>query len=647
MNRQLLDRLRHETHVAIHIATRDLVRQLAAIAMVLAVCWHAGLREPVFWIAAVSVGSEIAVRIIARLEPPQIADIGLPLILAMWTVNVGALIAYLTPAVLLAGQPSVALMIAGLLWLFGVTVHCTNTFSGLPIQTWSQVIPCLGAALLSFEVARRTAHGPSDGIDWAIAAFFVVVYALNTFETMRRQSDTHSALESARAQASDRLVALEAAARRDGLTGLLNRGAFDNALAEMLSRRRGQPRVAVYLIDLDAFKPINDSYSHAAGDTVLVALAGRLREIASAGGIVARLGGDEFIVALPEPDTTADVIATGEAMLAAIEAPVRHGSRTLQISASIGIALSGQVTQGVAALCAAADQAMFRAKSESGGRVVLFDPADFPPRPSLEDRNIIAVALRHGAIRPHYQPKVALDTGATIGFEALARWDHPERGLLLPADFLPQIRDLGLQGEFLTAMVQAVLADVATLRAEGLDPGQVSVNLPEAALATQSGRSEIDRMIAAAPEAARHLTFEITEDVFIARAGGQIQDSIAHFRGLGLRVSLDDFGTGFASFQHLRQLDFDELKIDRSLVADLDSDGAAQLLVRAFLDIGQGLGADVIAEGVETEGQRKHLLALGCRLGQGFHFGRAMPFADMRTRLIAAAAEDARTRNCA
>lgn len=230
-----------------------------------------------------------------------------------------------------------------------------------------------------------------------------------------------------------------------------------------------------------------------------------------------------------------------------------------------------------------------------------------------------------------------LGTGAVCGYEALARWQHPTRGLLLPAQFLPAVNELGLQGDFLSAMAQHVFSDVSRMVADGLAPGQVSINVPEVTMATHSGRQDLNRLIAAHPGASGHITFEITEDVFVARAGDMIKDSIAHFRREGVRISLDDFGTGFASFQHLRQLEFDEMKIDSSFVAGLGQDPAAEVLIRGFLSIASGLGVMVIAEGVETSLQLSHLRRMGCTFGQGWHFGKAMPVEEVRIRLFAEA----------
>jgi diguanylate cyclase (GGDEF)-like protein len=635
MTRLPLDRIRHETHFAIHIATRDLAKRLSAFCMMLAVCWHGGYRDAVLLLAGFAVAAEVAARIIGLLRPEREEDIPLWMIAAMWTIDVSSAVAYLWPAVLLAGQPSIALMLAGFLWLFGVLVHISNTFLDLPFYNWSQMIPGFAVAIAVFLTAEVQEFGPSPPLDWFIGAAMVIVYAANTVETLTRQKDTQRALDAARAEANTRLRALEALTRHDSLTGLLNRQAFDEAVEGMLARRRPGQHVGVLLIDLDGFKPINDTYSHAAGDAVLVAVARRLESLAGESGVAARLGGDEFALALPALTSDRAALRLAGYAIREISRPIPFGEKSLRIAASVGIGLSGIAGDSVAGLCSAADRAMFRAKGDPGQRAVLFEPDRFPARPSLEDRRILSEALALGQILPYYQPKVRLDTGAVIGFEALARWEHPTRGTVPPSGFLPQINELGLQGDFLTAITRAVLSDITRWLDEGLDPGQVSVNVPEVALATQSGRADLDRLLTAFPRAVRHITFEITEDVFFARAGGMIQDSIARLRLAGIRISLDDFGTGFASFQHLRQLEFDEMKIDTSFVADLGRDPAVEVLVGGFLSIASGLSVAVIAEGVETEEQRAMLLRMGCRFGQGYRFGRAAPFEETRLRLHA------------
>jgi EAL domain-containing protein (putative c-di-GMP-specific phosphodiesterase class I) len=281
----------------------------------------------------------------------------------------------------------------------------------------------------------------------------------------------------------------------------------------------------------------------------------------------------------------------------------------------------------VPALCSAADQAMFASKSSPSRGPVLYQEQLFAPRMTPDNKQILVDSVANETILPFYQPKIHLPTGQIIGFEALARWTHPVFGIRHPSEFLEQINELGLQGDFMTSMATQVLRDIEALLERGFDPGQVSVNVPEVALATQSGRQDLHRIIAASPTAAQHMTLEITEDVFIARAADAIQASIASFRDLGVRISLDDFGTGFASFHHLRRLDFDELKIDTSFVVGLGHDLTSEVLVRGFLNIASGLGVSVIAEGVETQAQSQELINMGCVVAQGYLFSPGVPLA--------------------
>jgi len=328
------------------------------------------------------------------------------------------------------------------------------------------------------------------------------------------------------------------------------------------------------------------------------------------------------------------VMAFGTTLAQLISEPIYWNDRKLRITTSIGIAVCDHKTlTTVAELCTAADQALTAAKSASHREPVLFDANQFAPRMSAQDKQRLVDAISNGALKPYYQPKVHLQTGQVIGFEALARWEQNAAAPRPPEDFLDQINELGLQGDFMSSMANQVVADITQMLREGRDPGQVSLNVSEVALATHTGQQELLSLLRNNPKVVDHLTFEITEDVFIARVAGTVQASIASFRAQGVRISMDDFGTGFASFHHLRQLEFDELKIDTSFVEDLGQDATAEVLVRGFLDIASGLGVSVIAEGVETEEQRHHLTKMGCKNAQGFLFGAAQPFAEIRALL--------------
>jgi diguanylate cyclase len=631
----LLVTLRHQTRIVLHITSRDVTKRVAVGMMILFICWYGGARLTVLGTALAILVTEVIVLVTARFLPDRDEAIPVSLIVTVWATNAISTVAYLWPAVLMAQQTSVALLLTGFMWMFGIFVHISNTFVALPLYNWSQMIPGFLTAIYAIWIASFSGYTSNNNGEWLLLMALMVVYATNTFETLNQQKDTQRALNAARAEANARLKALEHMTRHDGLTGLYNRQAFDEELGHLLDRNKPGSHVAVFLLDLDGFKPINDTYSHDAGDTVLVAIGQRLDALASPTGLAARLGGDEFALAFPGVSSDRAALRLATRIIRDIEMPIAYGEKFLRIAASVGISLTGFGEDTVAALCSGADQAMYRAKGENGARAVLYDPTAFPVRLSLKDRQTLIEAIRTARIRPHYQPKVCLRTGVLSGFEALARWDHPTRGLLSPDAFLPQINELGLQGDFLLTMARHVLSDVAILVGEGFDPGQVSINMPDMALATHSSRLDLDRLITTFPAALPHLTFEITEDVFIARAGDIIKDSIAHFRRAGVRISLDDFGTGFASFQHLRQLEFDELKIDTSFVRDLGHDPAATVLVDGFLCIARGLGVDVIAEGVETETQRDILLSMGCRHAQGYLFGRAMPLDETRIRLAA------------
>lgn len=628
-----LDNIRYQTRFAIHVATRDIAKRLASALMMLAIIWWIGYPVLATVLGFVIIAYEFLARFLVRKIPDKDEEIGLRCIAAIWFVNWSSVIFYLLPAYLLASEPSSAMLLAGFLWLFGVFVHITNTYAALPFYNWSLMIPSFGSAFAVFYLAAENAFLPSEQSEWVITTGMMLVYIFNTFETLHKQKDTQRALYSARDEANARLRALEHLSRHDTLTGVLNRRAFDEELSHRLLNKRDTRNLAVILIDLDGFKPINDTYSHEAGDLVLQAIARRLQTFVGERGIVARLGGDEFAIAVWQLQTDNALLTFAEDISRNIERPVAYREKDLKIAASIGIGATRHVPSTVEDLCSAADQAMYRAKNTAGVRSVVYHSETFAPRASLEDRRQLQSAMAVMEILPYYQPKVDLNTGLIKGYEALARWDHPEQGLLSPAAFIPQINELGLHGDFLMHMAACVLTDVETMLADGLDPGFVSINVPEVALATHSGRNELEHLFQSYPEACRHITLEITEDVFIARSADIIQNSIAHFRSLGMRVSLDDFGTGFASFQHLRELEFDELKIDVSFVAGLGVDTNAEVLVQGFLQIAQGLGVTVIAEGVETDAQANQLRSMGCRIAQGYLFGRALPFADIYTRL--------------
>lgn len=632
MSLSLVDHFTYQTRVAVHVTNRDALKRLLAAMSIMTVCWLFGDRNAaVFW-SAVIVCSELLGRIVNRkvaLTGPQLP---FGLCLAIWSVNWLTLWPMLVPAVVLAGQGSDALLVAGLLWLFGIHVHISNSYAALPFFNWSLMVPAFAMTAILFWQAYMAPSVESTMSEWIATSVMLLVYATNTLQTMSAQKDTLFKLAEARKDADKRLSELEFLTRHDHLTGLMNRRAFEEAATALLPRRSNRDRnqLGYFLIDLDGFKPINDSYSHKAGDAVLVAVAERLTKFIGNSGVVARLGGDEFAAVISGVRNPAQALRLATEIATLIKQPIVVDHKRLEVGASVGVALTSSTQDTLAGIATGADQAMYKAKNDPGQSAFVYDRNSFPVRASLDDRVTILRAMQKQNIAPYYQPKINLDTGFIEGFEALSRWRHPTRGLLLPGKFLPYINELGLQTEFLMRTTGLVLQQIEDWQSEGFDPGEVSVNLPEVTLATLSGRAAVMELIEKFPNARAKLTFEVTEDVFIARAGNLIQESIAAFRKAGIRISLDDFGTGFASFKHLRELEFDELKLDTGFVRGLGHDKAAEVLVEGFLGIGKGLGVKVIAEGVETETQRALLRQMGCTVCQGFYYSPAMPHAEAR-----------------
>ncbi len=622
---QQLIKFMHQTRIAMHVSERDFLKRMLATGFMVGVTFFMGEIQRGVLIGATITFFEILHHILLSRVPAGKKNKNVLLAFLYWINCLLSGFPYLAFAVLLSNHNGIAFVLGGYIWLFASYVQISNTFGLLSYYNWSLIAPGFVTAFLMFQNSANQEITPSSASDWLLVSAMMVAYIVNTVETMLKHTDTEKALSRAREDADSRLIELEYLTRHDKLTGLKNRHAFDEELTAMLAEQTRSNSVTVFLIDLDDFKPINDSYSHLAGDTVLVAVAENLIRVAGKGAIVSRLGGDEFAVAVPHITSDQVAIRLGNYILRALEAPIFYDQKMLRVGASLGIARSGHKMFTPGELCAGADQAMYRAKSDPEASVVLYCRDDFAPRLTLEDRNTLSQAIQKNQIIPYYQPKVSPKFGKIVGFEALARWNHPDRGIIGPKDFLPMIAEFGLHGDLLGHMAQQVLADMDQILKAGLDCGQISINVPEVTLATLSGRLELASQIDAYPHLRKHLTFEITEDVFIARAGDMIQRSITFFRESGIRVSLDDFGTGFASFQHLRVLEFDELKLDTSFVQGLGVDPAAGVLVDSFLSIGKGLGVQVVAEGVESPEQLSLLQKMGCEVVQGHLFGAAMP----------------------
>lgn len=633
MQQRLIEYLLHETQIVGHISGRDVPKRVGAALLMAGICYIAGFGTQAVTVFACIIVLEIVSYPLnaraSKFDPPLTRSSAITVFVLNW----GAMFPYLAPGLILSQSDSLPYVITGYLWVFGIYVHVSNVFGLLPIYNWSQMLVAFFTMFLMHWNLLDNPAFAADPLAWALASILTFVYITNTFDTMNLQKDTHQALERARQDANARLADLEKLSRSDSLTGLMNRRAFDEVVQSMMYQHANKQGVTVFLIDLDGFKPINDSYGHGAGDTVLCAIADRLKAHTVGGDRVARVGGDEFALLTAHMTSAKQATTFAQNLIAKLRETIPFEQKRLDVGISIGIARQCPDASTPAELLSGADQAMYLAKQEPNAHIMIYDKNAFPVRPTLKDREILLEAMKSGQIKPYYQPKVRVDTGEIIGLEALSRWEHPTRGVLSPAHFLPMINELALQGSFMAHTAELVLRDLAQMKNDGIDPGQVSINMSEDTLATLLGRKELFAIIDRYPDLRHHLTFEITEDIFIARAGEIIRRSIQLFRDAGVRISLDDFGTGYASLQHLKELEFDELKLDTGFVRDLGFDPAAKVLIEGLVTISKGLQVDLIAEGVETAQQRDMLRDMGCKYVQGFYYGAAMPFDETCMRL--------------
>lgn len=579
------------------------------------------------WVPAIAcalIGLGASNYIITYLTPDEPRDISV----GWLALNIGhqaaATLVYSLPALVLATSPSTAILVVSLIWIFGTFNHIINIFARFPVLNMFNIVPVTLVAITIFMRAAQVDHVTSPMRHWVYASIAFAAFLIHTISVMRVNMISARRLQHARRAAQLRTRQLKKLSQKDTLTDLLNRNAFDAQLRGLLSENRN---VAVFLIDLDGFKPINDSYSHHAGDAVLIETARRLRHWGGPTALAARMGGDEFVVAIPGLDDPVLAQDLANELRDNLAASVSWQGKALLVTASIGVSLSSN-DSNVENLCAEADQAMFRAKADPIHGPVLFDMVGFAPRLSLEDRQELVRAIAAHEFRPHYQPKVDMISGRVVGFEALARWYHPTEGCSSSAKFMEQIDELSLHGDFLMSFGREVLCDLRRWIGLGYAPGQVSINLAEANLATRPAARETIALFAEFDDVLEYVTLEITEDVFLARSNGAVVRTIEQLREMGVRISLDDFGTGYASLQHLRSMAVDEIKIDVSFVNDLGTREGTEVLIDGILDIAEGLGLQVVAEGVETEAQASDLIAMGCRRAQGFYWSKAVPEAE-------------------
>jgi diguanylate cyclase (GGDEF)-like protein len=488
-----------------------------------------------------------------------------------------------------------------------------------------------GMAAASFSVGSicLSADGLSEHSVGSLVVVSAVVLLMLTLFTSHLDARTQANASGLNAKLRSANQKLRQRALRDPLTNLPNRLLFEKRLSQALKRLAlavGQGReggkVVVLFIDLDGFKPVNDTLGHSIGDLVLKEVAARLRSSVRAGDVVARIGGDEFIILMECETALVDPVIAARRIVESITATIPGSGRPIQISCSIGIAVYPEHGPKER-LVAHADAAMYEAKRAGGNTWAYFEDRMEGTNPQLLGlQNDLRSAIERGQLELHYQPKVDGRTGETHGVEALLRWLHPTHGMIGPVIFIPLAERFGLIGKLGNWVIDEACAQVERWALDGVRMN-VAINLSVHQLREADLVERIERALVRHHMDANQLLCEITESV----AMGDVKATQVAFSGLariGVLLSIDDFGTGYSSLSYLRRLPARQLKIDRSFVMDLETSSDARAIVSAVVHLAHDLGLGVVAEGVETAGQRDVLVGLDCDELQGFLFAKPM-----------------------
>ncbi len=419
-------------------------------------------------------------------------------------------------------------------------------------------------------------------------------------------------------------------AHYDTLTSLFNRTAFFERLNHALSVAQRHARsLAVLFIDLDRFKDVNDAFGHVTGDEVLKIMAQRLTGTIRASDTAARLGGDEFIVLAEDVSRESDVSEFGQRLLDALSEPFALHGQECRLSASVGIAMSPHDGDDAATLLKKADVAMYRAKESGRNGLAFFSEVDNRP---AEERIVMGAGIRRALdtdqLRLLYQPKVSVRNGAMTGVEALVRWQHPERGLLLPDAFIPLAEDSGLIRHIGRWVLHTACTQALKWQAEGAGPIRVAVNLSARQFSDERLVIEVAHALAQTELPAELLELEITESMMMENPD-LAAETLLEIKAMGVHVSIDDFGTGYSSLARLKKFPIESVKIDRSFIRDIAVDPDDAAIVSAVIAMAHSLRLKVIAEGVETHDQVRFLRDRNCDEMQGFLFSRPVEAAEI------------------
>ena len=420
-------------------------------------------------------------------------------------------------------------------------------------------------------------------------------------------------------------------ATHDALTGLGNRALFEDRLAhDVALARRNNGQLAVLFVDLDHFKPINDTLGHKIGDQVLSVVAGRLLESIRPTDTLARLGGDEFVILLTDPGPVDEVEKIASRILDRISQPVRLGDHELHISASVGISLLNDGVEQPEKLIQQADMAMYKAKRQGRDTYELYsEDLDKKLSRRLSLRNQLQEAIRSNQLYLCYQPQVD-QSGVFCGVEALVRWKHPRKGVISPADFIPIAEETGQIIALGKWVLNQACTDALRIMERGVMRGRMSVNISPLQFHRPGFLTTLQDMLKGLGMPARALELELTESILM-RNSEEALGTLRALGGMGVSIAIDDFGTGYSSLSYLKELEVDKVKIDKSFIDQIVESQKDAAVCKGVIALAAEMGMAIVAEGVEKHTQYRHLAEYGCAMFQGYYFARPMTFDDLIT----------------
>jgi diguanylate cyclase (GGDEF)-like protein len=494
-----------------------------------------------------------------------------------------------------------------------------------------------GMAAANFAPDTICLSGPLANNSWMVATIAIITFLVLCGTLSLSVLDARMESKTAQMASSlkDANAELQHLVLHDTLTKLPNRVLLEDRVHQAVEEcRRNGTRCAVLFVDLDRFKTLNDSLGHFAGDTVLRAVAERLRSTVRLEDTVSRLGGDEFVVLLKHVASADAAAEVAHKIIEAVSRPIVLDNQELRVGSSVGISVFPDHGDASERLIANADAAMYHVKKSGRANFAFFTPdmsTFFPKRLELE--NELRAALENNQFVLHYQPKVDMRGGHVTGMEALVRWQHPRKGMIQPSDFIPLAEETGLIVPLGNWVLQEACLQTRAWQERGIANLVVAVNISGVQFRQRDLVKNVARALEWSGLEARYLELEITESVVMENAAEAIV-MLEELHQMGVGLSIDDFGTGYSSLNYLKRFPIDKLKIDQSFIRDISADTDDAAIVQAIIAMAHGLRLKVVAEGVESEGQLDFLRALDNDEYQGFLFSKPLPAREMERRML-------------